>query len=78
MAASGAWHARQAATPSGGGMVPNNSRIAPDTGGEAEAVTRAANVRDFEHDGRERRGLCREVRGAIGATFAACRCVCAR
>ena len=28
-------------------------------GGEAEAVTRAALARDFEHDGRERRGLCR-------------------
>lgn len=43
-------------------MVLNNSRNAPDFGGVAEAVTRAANVRDFEHDGRERRGLCREVR----------------
>ena len=57
-------------------MVPNNSRNAPDFGGVAEAVTRAANVRDFEHDGRERRGLCREVRGAIGATFNACPCPC--
>ena len=36
----------------------NSSRIAPDFGGEAEAVTRAANARDFERDGRERRGLC--------------------
>ena len=58
-------------------MVRNASRNAPDFGGVAEAVTRAANVRDIEHDGRERRGLCREVRGAIGATFEACPCACA-
>ncbi len=52
----------QGAGKRGTSVVPNNSRNAPDFGGVAEAVTRAANVRDFEHDGRERRGLCREVR----------------
>ncbi len=48
--------------------VPNSSRIAPDFGGVAEAVTRAANARDFERDGRERRGLCGESARGSSAT----------
>ena len=46
------------------GRGSSGSRIAPNFGGEAEAVTRAAIVRDFECDGRERRGLCSVVGNA--------------